>query len=213
MKTMKKLWARFRSGVRSEKGENTITMIIMFPLLWAIIMTVIDFGVFFNNRSALMQDLRDGARTVSILGGTSNDLSTAYGVSATGSGATCKATGGTVTDIIDSAYTTDQVTRAVAKKICDNTTYTQMSIYGLKCGPTATSKVGEATWCQANYIYAGMPGSAFTWFGGGNDAGITSQGTDTISVNHGTTNSDGTPTTGWNAGTIRMSAQSETITQ
>lgn len=213
METMKRLWTRFKTGVRSEKAENTITMIIMFPLLWAIIMTVIDFGVYFNNRSALMQDLRDGARTVSILGGTQNDLSAAYGVNSTGSAPACKATGGTVNDIIAAAYKTDQVTREVARKVCDNTTYTQMGIYGLKCGPKATGKVGEATWCEANYVYSGMPGSAFSWFGGGNDAPITSTDTDEIAVNHGEVNGDGTPKSGWNAGTIRMSAQSETITK
>ena len=69
LKTMKRLASRFKSKLKSEKAENTITMMIAFPLLWAIIMTVLDFGIFMQNRTMLVSDLREGARTVAIFGG------------------------------------------------------------------------------------------------------------------------------------------------
>jgi len=63
---------RFSRRIRSEKAENTITTILVFPLLWCIIMTIIDFGVFNSNGMQLRNDLRDGARTAAIFGGTNN---------------------------------------------------------------------------------------------------------------------------------------------
>jgi Flp pilus assembly protein TadG len=193
-----KMWNRFRGHSRSERGENTITMLIAFPLLWAVIMTIIDFGVFINNTSTLREDLRDGARIAAVFGGTDNDISAAYGTSCTSTSSEGGSKGGR-TD------SNNIVSCLVANKINENTSYVNnMIISDIKCGPSSGTKVGQATWCSAHYLYEGMPGSVFSLFGGGvqsfNDAG-------------GTVATSSGDSSGWNVGTMKVSAQSEVSTR
>jgi Flp pilus assembly protein TadG len=177
---------RLLKRIHEEGGENTITMILAFPLLWAIIMTIIDMGVFFNDRTLLTADLRDGARTVAIFGGTSSkdsqDLITAYGAKCSGGYAT----------------SSDTVSCLVSKKIADNKGYTAITISDINCGvdgDASNVKIGTATWCSAKYQYSGFPGSALGFMGG------------SFSAQAGT-NVNGS----WNDGTIKVSAQSEVAT-
>jgi Flp pilus assembly protein TadG len=161
-------------------------MIIAFPFLWAIIMTVIDMGVFFNDRTLLTADLRDGARTVAIFGGTSSsdsqNLIEAYGAQCSGGYAT----------------SSDTVSCLVSKKIAANKGYSAITISDITCGVDGDAKnvkIGTATWCQAKYQYSGFPGSALGLLGG------------SFSSQAGT-NVNGS----WNDGTIKVSAQSEVAT-
>lgn len=224
MKRIKKLFSGIKSSVKSEKAENTITMIIMFPLLWAIIMTIIDFGCYFNNRSLLIQDLRDGARTVAILGGTNNELSQAYGVQST-TDSVASACSASDTDLIMHGYESDQVTKAVKNKICSNKGYVNYSVYDIQCGPKTTKSVGQAVWCQADYVYNGMPGSVMSLLGpvfrsmsGYIDESVTqTNGAESMTISDTGANGKTELTTksgsmGWNGGTLRAAAQAETIT-
>lgn len=238
MKKIGRFFSKLGSAIRSERAENTITMIIMFPLLWAIIMTIIDFGCYFNNRSLLIQDLRDGARTVAILGGTDNKLTKAYGVYSAPDHVTMEncdnylygtdgATKSSGEDIIMAGYKNDQVTRAVANKICANHGYVQYGVYNLACGPKTTGGVGQEVWCQASYVYNGMPGSAMSLLG--SSFRSMSGQMDPVTVSDGTSSqtayddasssskshykvSTSSGSMGWNSGTLRAAAQAETIT-
>ena len=188
--------------VHSELAENTITFLIALPLLWSLLMTMIDFSTFIGNTATLRSDLRDGARTAAVFGGTDNALSAAYGTSCTTTSSEGGNKGGGSDD-------NNIVACLVANKINASTAYVNnMTISEIKCGPSQLSvrqygiKVGQATWCSAHYSYAGMPGSALSLFGGGvksfKDAGGSVA----------TTSSD----KGWNNGTIKVSAQSEVTT-
>jgi hypothetical protein len=197
MGMIRKLKGTIHRHVHSELAENAITFLIALPLLWSLLMTMIDFSTFIGNTATLRSDLRDGARTAAIFGGTDNALSAAYGT-------TCASTSSEGGKKGGHADNNNIVACLVANKINANTAYVNnMTISGIECGPSSGTKVGQATWCSAHYSYAGMPGSALSLFGGGvqsfNDA-------------HGSvaTTSGGK---GWNNGTIKVSAQSEVTTK
>lgn len=212
---------RFSRRIRSEKAENTITTILVFPLLWCIIMTIIDFGVFNSNGMQLRNDLRDGARTAAIFGGTNNMLTESYGT--TCGGDESKNTVGK-NDSLNGKYghkggssnSDNLVTCLLANKINNNPSYINMKLSNIQCGPSSGDvKIGQATWCQATYDYQGMPGSALSLFG------IDVQSKADGKPQYDTTGGKGVATTTnaqngttWNKGTIRASAQSEvTMTQ
>lgn len=207
--------------LRSDKAENTITMMIAFPLLWAVIMTILDFGVFMQDRTMLVSDLREGARTVAIFGGTDkskNALINAYGT-------TCGLESGAV--LGKGNATTDMVGCLVANQIKNNKGYAQITISSIQCGianPTdlnykdgeitgfnedskASVKIGQAVSCAAHYKYQGFPGSALGLLGGnfmmGSMGGGSGADGSIQAANTQIRNS------GWNEGTIIASAQSE----
>lgn len=207
-----------RQKLRSERAENTITMMIAFPLLWAILMTILDFGIFMQDRTLLVSDLRDGARTVAIFGGTNNDgtnaLIKAYGT-------TCGATPSDTihssgSGISNSAYGTDLVACLVKNQIVGNNGYAQIVISNIKCGVSDPSdpknpktsgsvKIGQAVSCAAHYKYEGFPGSALGLLGGDFMMSGQASGSDGSIQN---ANAEITQS-GWNEGDVVVSAQSE----
>lgn len=202
--------SKVRRKLRSETAENTITMMIAFPLIWAVLMTILDFGIFMQDRTLLVSDLRDGARTVAIFGSSNKTsaLAAAYGTDCVDS------TSGGSTD-------SDLVGCLVRNQIQGNRGYSQIVISNVKCGksnpddPTepfssdTTIKIGQAVSCSAHYKYEGFPGSALGFMGGnfmGAGAKDTGSGTgagDLQNVNYQIQKS------GWNEGDVVVSAQSE----
>lgn len=217
--------------LRSDKAENTITMMIAFPLLWAVIMTILDFGIFMQDRTMLVSDLREGARTVAIFGGTDsskNTLIKAYGT-------TCELDPDIEHDAVDA--NTDMVGCLVANQIKNNKGYAQITISSIQCGVAnpedlkyvddkpddpnygkitgfnedgkTSVKIGQAVSCAAHYKYQGFPGSALGLLGGNfmMGKGDKNLGTDpdgsTEKANYEIQHS------GWNEGTVVVSAQSE----
>lgn len=165
----------------SESGENTMTMIIAFPFLMAIIFTIMDFAFYMNDMAMLRSDLRDGARTAAIFGGNgsgtglSSNLATSYGATCSGVGS-----GG------------DVVSCLVKNQIGADHGYISLEVSNVKCDADAsTVKIGAPVYCQADYQYDGVPGSAFGMLG----PTFSSQA--------------GTHVGTWNKGTVKVSAQSE----
>lgn len=202
--------SKLRGRLRSERAENTITMMIAFPLIWAVLMTILDFGIFMQGRTLLVSDLRDGARTVAIYGSSNRGsaLSAAYGTSC---------------DNADSlAEGNDLVGCLVKNQIKGNKGYSQIVISDIRCGvanpsdpthpdsATRKVKIGQAVSCAAHYKYEGFPGSALGLMGGnfmgagsknaGKGAGYAG---DLQNANYQIQQS------GWNEGDVVVSAQSE----
>ena len=215
---MKRLASRFKSKLKSEKAENTITMMIAFPLLWAIIMTVLDFGIFMQNRTMLVSDLREGARTVAIFGGSnkSNALIAAYGTQCSnGNYGTYSYSGNKSTG----TWTADEdfVGCLVKHQIANNRGYSQIVISDVQCGiqdkadptkvlPKGNVKIGDAVSCKAHYKYQGFPGSALGLMGGNFMMGNGGQGGPEGSIEQANAEIQ---KSGWNEGDVIVSAQSE----
>lgn len=218
---VKRLASRIKNGLRSEKAENTITTMIAIPLLWAFLMTILDFGIFMQNRTMLVSDLREGARTVAIFGGSSksNKLINAYGTKCVGQQYGTYSNGSNPTNTHGSWNDTDFVGCLVKNQIANNKGYSNMVISDIKCGiqndasdPTNLKlngqvKIGQPVSCSAHYQYQGVPGSALGMLGGNFMMGNGGQGGgESGSLNN--ANAE-IVNSGWNEGTIVVSAQSE----
>lgn len=216
MNKLKRFGRSLMSKIRSEKGENTITMLIAFPFIWAIIMTILDFGIYMQDRTMLISDLREGARTVAIFGGSSTDPNSATG------NALIKAYGINCSDQTHSGQH-DYVACLIQNRIAANNAYASIVISDIQCGPykvntsstagqkasitfmnNADVKIGQAVGCMATYDYAGFPGSALGLLGGNfMMSGMGGNDTSLAQTNKNIQDS------GWNHGTVMASAQSE----
>lgn len=216
---------------RSDDGETTVVAtVFVLPIILMMIVTMIEVPLLMSNRNLLENDLRQGARTVALLGGTESELGKTYGASDA-----CErpdiAPWVTQTTLVSDQYVStvypseaNMVTCMLAYNIGTNTSYIAFHIYHIVCGPKQAGKIGKTVWCQADYYFDGIPGGSMSLIGGtkhfGWGKGVNQRGSnvgsnvnltgntgytaDSYNGRSGTNN-----TSGFNSSTIRMSAQSE----
>lgn len=137
--------------IKKDSGaSNTIEMMFIIVVLFAVTMTVIDVGMYFNNRYVMSNAAQNGARLVAIFGGTNKTaVAREYGI--TEVSPECSAFG------IDNA-----VACSVYGEIKDSNSTVNVTVNSITCGPGLTTKIGERTHCQINYVYHGLPGSGMS---------------------------------------------------
>lgn len=216
---------------RSDDGETTVVAtVFVLPIILMMIVTMIEVPLLMSNRNLLENDLRQGARTVAMLGGTESELGKTYGASDA-----CErpdiAPWVTKTTLVagkynmSTVYKTDanMVTCMLAYNIGNNTSYIAFHIYHIVCGPRQAGKIGKTVWCQADYYYDGIPGGSmsliggtqhFGWGNGVNQAGDNVGSDVNLSGNTGVAadsynGMESGREAGFNTATLRMSAQSE----
>lgn len=220
--------------MRSDDADSTvISTVLVFPILLMMLITMIEMPIFFSNRNLLQNDLRQGARTAAILGGNganpANRLAATYADKAACStrvDLTDASGGRTGSQVITSVYSggkrvvksnKDVVACETAVGIVQNKGYIAFNVYNVNCGPDLTSRIGQSTWCEADYYYDGIPGGAMSLIGGWNHFGY-SHAADVEKIRDNNSKQTGemqdssdsdVENHGFNSGTLRMSAQSE----
>lgn len=186
----------------SDDADSTlITTVIVYPLMFMIMVTMIEVPIFFENRNQLQNDLHEGAHAAAILGGVNTEKSS---LAATyGAADACNGMNANTKAILKKGWKmSDAVTCNTARQLDSGSSYIAFNVYDLECGPKATEKVMSPTWCEARYAYSGVPGGAMSLIGGTQafGRGLTVNTTD---------DGYGHKGTGIQYGKIRMSAQSE----
>lgn len=207
---------------KDDNAESTIvSMVILFPLLLTMLITMIEVPLLFSNRNLLQSNLQQGARTVAILGSNGNGgaLARTYADSnACSNSADIPGEGSTP---ILSVYSGDKplvgeqsiVACETAIAIAQNSGFIAFDVYDVKCSPNLAERIGQPTTCQATYYYSGIPGGTMSLIGGTNQYTIGNEAKDLGEIQKKNAESaakggeeDGH---GFNSGIIRMSAQSE----
>lgn len=134
--------------IKEDRGDsNTISMIFIVFILMAILLTVIDAGLYFNNRYIIANAAQNGARTAAIFGGTTpNNISAKYGI--TSSTPECISFG--AESIVECS---------VYNELKESKQSVNVNVTSIKCGPGATTKIGDRTYCEIEYDFNGTPGS------------------------------------------------------
>lgn len=150
---MRKFIKRFNKRKESNSGEsNTIAFLFTVVFLIALSITLIDTGIYFMNRTLITNSATNGARLVSLYGGT--------GMDANGT-PIAKAYGSKVTsDCINKA---DPVVCSVEKELKSSPVSGATTVESITCGPNKTDKLGQRTFCEIKWSYQGVPGSALTF--------------------------------------------------
>lgn len=134
--------------VKNDRGDaNTISMIFIMLLLIAVLFTVIDCGIYFNNRYIISNAAQNGARTGAIFGGTdANKISAKYGLTEVSS--EC------------ASFGADSVVEcSVYNELKESNQAVNTKVTKIECGPGKTTKIGERVYCEIEYEFKGTPGS------------------------------------------------------
>lgn len=149
---------------RNDRADSTIvTFVIVFPLFFSFLITMIDTSVYFANRSIVQQTARDGARTIAIFGGSGD---------------------ATTQSPLEQAYGTPIACTAAELAKTTNRTAAECSVYrrlnqgagltsvvfpdgAVNCGPYRADTVGQTTYCQITWNYNGVPGAVTNFISSG----------------------------------------------
>jgi len=148
---------------KSDKADSSIvSMIILFPIVFAVMITLIDVSIYFSNRSIIQSVARDGARTIAILGGNGNatqatPLEVQYGLDRD---ASCAEAANGWTDAVTS--TSSAVECNILSTLNMNKGLVAVDVTSVHCTPEITSSIGQRTTCTIEWSYNSVPGSALS---------------------------------------------------
>lgn len=162
---------KMKKRVGSDRADSLVSAVFVLPMLFFMLVTTVDFGIYLSNRGQIQAIARDGARTVAIMGGDgsatlSTNLEYAYGQSRS---TVCKdITEQYVGKNIDSKTT---IECNVIKSLSNNANLVNVEVTDVKCGPLRAQAIGEKTYCAVYWKNNGIPGSAMSFTRGQDHAG------------------------------------------
>lgn len=66
---------KLKNKLKSDKASSEIvSALIILPIVFAILITMIDSAIYFSNRAQIQSTVRDSARSVAIMGGNGTDM-------------------------------------------------------------------------------------------------------------------------------------------
>lgn len=167
MKRMKNVLRKITHRRLSDRADSAvITFILILPMFFSFIITMVDTSIYFSNRSVVQQIGRDAVRTVSIFGGAGNATQQTAIENSYGSN-NCENPNGTgiALDASLKALTDNKtsIECGLVNKLAKSSGMTNISFTSVKCGPTVTESVGAETYCDIKWKYGGVPGSALSF--------------------------------------------------
>lgn len=168
---------RLRRQRQSDRGDSSmVSFVLIIPLFFSIIMTIVDSSVFFSNTAIMSNLTRDAARQAAIVGGPGNGyyyskLEATYGFD------DCMVIPGSGFMFVGNAVECELLNRIHGGAGLVNVTpmYVQCNVQmvdALANDYNLTSKMGQSVWCTTGWTYDGIPGSAMGFFTGlGNGGG------------------------------------------
>lgn len=163
------MFKNFQSRIQSDSGvANTIEMLFIFFLMFAMLSTILDIGMYFLNRNVVVNAAQSGARNAAVLGGVNSELANDYGVTLNNmrngqGGVNVRVSPGQVADQCAGMGITDGISCLVLSDLM-NSSAQSISIQDVECGPQRTGNIGDRTFCTVTFRYTGIPGSALSAF-------------------------------------------------
>lgn len=140
-----------------EANSATVEFILLLLVLFAILMTILDFGMYFNNRSVIANSAQNGARLAAIFGGsTETSISKQYGSKNWDGNRTTNMTQRCI------GVANNAIACIVLEDLLDNKGMVNTQIKSVDCGPGKTTGIGTRTWCEISWEYKGLPGSSLS---------------------------------------------------
>lgn len=162
---------KVKKRIGSDRADSMVSAVFVLPMLFFMLVTTVDFGIYLSNRGQIQAIARDGARTVAIMGGDgsatlSTSLEYAYGQDR------ATACNGAVTDqYTGNISSKTSIECNVIKSLNSNANLVNVEITNVACGPLRAEAIGEKTYCAVYWVNNGIPGSAMSFTRGQDHAG------------------------------------------
>jgi len=141
---------RIKKNLKSDSGlSGTIEFINLILILWVVLVSVIDFGLYFTDRNIMTNAAQNGARLAAVYGG-AGDTPVARQYGKITKSPLCSKYSGKITNNIVSCQ--------VAEEIANTTGLVNAEVEKIDCGPDKTSSLGERTYCKVDWKYKGVAG-------------------------------------------------------
>lgn len=160
------MFSKILRNRRNDKADSTlVTFIIVLPLFFMFLITIIDSSVYFANRAVVQQIARDGARTTAIFGGAGSSIVATPLEKAYGSNVVthCEDPGYGITVSSPSGGTNGVECNVIKRLTAPGAGLINVKIISVNCGPGSTPTVGSSTYCEIKWNYGGIPGSAYNF--------------------------------------------------
>lgn len=162
---MKRSGTKTATRLCSDDGNATVSMLILLPLILCIFITILDTGLWLSSSSQLKNISRDGARTVSIMGGAGDamyatPLENKYGLTREQA---CSGVAGKW--IVKDAFSprSTPIECSMMKAIASTPGLVNVHVEKVSCTPKEAGRIGEDVSCTIAWRYGGIPGSAFSF--------------------------------------------------
>ena len=140
-----------------EANSATVEFILLLLVLFTILITILDFGMYFNNRAVIANSAQNGARLAAIFGGsTETSISKQYGSKNWDGNRTTNMTQRCI------GVANNPIACIVLEDLLDNKGMVNTQIKRVDCGPGKTTGIGTRTWCEVSWEYKGLPGSSLS---------------------------------------------------
>lgn len=145
-----------RNKLKSETGaSSTIEMLFIMLFLFWILLTIVDLGFYFNTRYTVSNAAQNGARTAAVFGGVNTSISNKYGVQDWNTNL-CPHTEIPIDNVVECM---------VYKELSETVNTVNSKVISIDCGPEKTSGIGDRTYCEIEFKYNGIAGSAMSFQG------------------------------------------------
>lgn len=168
---------KFMKRLRSDRGDSElISLMLVIPIVFGILFTMIDASLYFQNRSAMQGMARDAARSAAIMGGDGNGTKSTpiekqYGQNMTDACTASTFEGrkhvkniGRVSSGYSSTYTS-AIECSFLAAVAENRGLFNVDIDYIVCSPDITTSVGQKVTCESWWIYTPLPGSGLKFIG------------------------------------------------
>lgn len=157
---MTRFLAHRRTSDRAD--SSLVTFVVVMPLFFMFVVTMIDTSVYFSNRSTIQHVARDGARQVALLAGDGTATTRTRLEESHGREGTCAL----VKDAATRTANQTEVECQVLERYADGSGLTSVTINRVDCGPSFVDTVGQETYCAVTWAHGGVPGSAMGFIRG-----------------------------------------------
>lgn len=151
-----------KKRAKSDRGASEIiSALFIIPLVIAILFTIIDAAMYFNNRSMVQGVARDGARSVAIMGGhgtatMATPIEKRYGISRESA-----CSGLSDNPMVQNAFSSSStpIECNVMQNLAKNKSLINVKVNSVKCDPSMTTSISQRTSCSVDWGYGSIPAS------------------------------------------------------
>ena len=144
---LKKMMKKFFKDLKSDRGESLVSILFVLPLLFVMLVTMIDLSVYMLDQGQVRAASRDAARTVAIYGGNGKGSSQITPIA--------KAYG-----TIESCPGHTSAECSLLRKLDADSALIHSEVSDVACTPSIATKIGQSVHCDVKWRYKGIPGSA-----------------------------------------------------
>lgn len=147
-------------------AASIITSMLLLPIMFFVIISAIDMGLYFNSQALVENAASDASRTTVLYGGAGtashhSDRELQYGTQVTHS---------QLSEMGDNVGV--NVSNSVEYELVNDLLGKETALFRLvsvECGPNSLGKVGEVAYCDVEWGYDGLPVSAWGMMVSNND--------------------------------------------